>query len=219
MSPFVDSEESANRDRSSTLKISVADLLKGAIKDDGTPYLSDNDPPLKHIEPNKQAEFENFVDNFTEGKLNLGAAHAIPAQTAELQKLGFSDKPIALTGGVLHKTLKGKHKDDGITPAIIKQLPSALDNPLAILNNKSKDHPPGSKLAITNLQNASGDYVTVALHPDVKLGRSAIVQNIASLHPRNLRRSFGSWNFKKEFEYLNKNDFARTRQSRKFSNY
>ncbi len=61
LSPSVNSEESANRDRSSTLKISIADSPKGAI--------SEGNPALKHIEegainslPDRLDELVKIID-------------------------------------------------------------------------------------------------------------------------------------------------------------
>lgn len=78
-----------------------------------------------------EEEFGKQIDKFVTG--NLKATERIKVMTTPLvlKLAGAKILPVEVDYGVLHKIIKGKHKDD-MTADIVKKLPRALADPLMI---------------------------------------------------------------------------------------
>jgi GGDEF domain-containing protein len=151
-------------------------------------------------------DYEAAIRDAAEGTLT---DPVFVAQTSPiLAKIGLPSLPIVVTPKVLEKTFHGKHSDKGITPDNLIQMRPDMARPIAVLNSDNADAPAGSVLLVLPTKTAQGEFLTVAIHPNQKMGRWE-VNRIASIHSRNLLHSFGSWGNKGLFRYLDKKQSRR----------
>lgn len=109
---------------------------------------------------------------------------------------------LGATYNLLDKTLKGKHKDEGITASMLKDIPALLKRPIAVLKG-GVDAPAGSVVVITRRANSNDEFLSVALHPNQNVSR-IYVNKVATVHVKNLERGFKGWHRKDKFKYINK---------------
>ena len=87
-----------------------------------------------------------------------------------LQMLGFSAHDIEITPSVLAKVLKGKHADS-IDTEVLKDLPRAIANPVAIFNNydkRTKKYTDNQVIVVVGITDKQGKIIQIPLIFDVE---------------------------------------------------
>lgn len=134
----------------------IRDMLKEVKDYEGNNYIDEDGNPnyyaqktddsmgaLKDSRPEWKVKLEqdsiawNFVmDRYKDGEIPNRDVRLMSTPIV-LQMLGFSAHDIEITPSVLAKVLKGKHADS-IDTEVLKDLPRAIANPVAIFRNYSK---------------------------------------------------------------------------------
>ena len=102
-----------------------------------------------------------------------------------LQMLGFSTHDIEITPSVLAKVLKGKHADS-IDTEVLKDLPRAIANPVAIFRNYSKQakrYIDNEVIIVVAIEDKQGRVIQIPLIFDV-VKRKIKVNRIKSIFGR-----------------------------------
>lgn len=122
-----------------------------------------------------EAAFAEKVDAFMNEELPKGASVTVMRTPLVMKLIGAPMLPININGSVLDKILKGKHAND-ITADIIKQVPRALANPIAIVEDKNRP------VVILDLKDANGDTIIVPFVLEAKGKFGYEVNLIASIY-------------------------------------
>lgn len=139
--------------RSPSLSITIRDMLKDVKDYDGNNYIDEDGNPnyyaqkaddtmgtLKDSRPEWKVKLEqdsiawnSVMDRYKDGEIPNRDVRLMSTPIV-LQMLGFSAHDIEITPSVLAKVLKGKHADS-IDTEVLKDLPRAIANPVAIFRN------------------------------------------------------------------------------------
>ena len=139
--------------RSPSLSITIRDMLKDVKDYDGNNYIDedgnrnyyaqkadDTMGTLKDSRPEWKVKLEqdsiawnSVMDRYKDGEIPNRDVRLMSTPIV-LQMLGFSAHDIEITPSVLAKVLKGKHADS-IDTEVLKDLPRAIANPVAIFRN------------------------------------------------------------------------------------
>lgn len=101
-----------------------------------------------------EAAFAEKVDTFLDNKLQSGTNVILMKTPLVMTLIGAKLLPVHINVSVLNKILKGKHANE-ITADIIKQVPRALANPLAIVEDK------GRPVVVLDIKDTNGDTVII----------------------------------------------------------
>lgn len=139
--------------KSPSLSITIQDMLKEVKDYKGNNYIDADGNPnyyaqkaddtmgvLKDSRPEWEVKLEqdsiawnSVMDHYKDGEI-LNRDVRLMSTPIVLQMLGFSAHDIEITPSVLAKVLKGKHADS-IDTEVLKDLPRAIANPVAIFKN------------------------------------------------------------------------------------
>ena len=139
--------------KSPSLSITIQDMLKEVKDYKGNNYIDADGNPnyyaqkaddtmgvLKDSRPEWEIKLEqdsiawnSVMDHYKDGEI-LNRDVRLMSTPIVLQMLGFSAHDIEITPSVLAKVLKGKHADS-IDTEVLKDLPRAIANPVAIFKN------------------------------------------------------------------------------------
>ena len=142
--------------KSPSLSITIQDMLKEVKDYEGNNYIDEDGNPnyyaqkaddtmgaLKDSRPEWKVKLEqdsiawnSVMDRYKNGEIPNRDVRLMSTPIV-LQMLGFSAHDIEITPSVLAKVLKGKHADS-IDTEVLKDLPRAIANPVAIFKNYSK---------------------------------------------------------------------------------
>lgn len=162
-----------------------------------------------------QKDFAGYVDQFMKNEFN---ASMIPVMNTPLvmQLVGAENLPIEIAATDLAKILKKKHAGE-IDPAILKQLPKALSDPLMIFNNRYSGKTGGDrKIIMVDLKDKNGATIVVPfeLSVDNKQGKYQINQMLSTFGKSDKKTGVprSNW-FAEQLEagrlvYVNKNKTA-----------
>lgn len=134
----------------------IRDMLKDVKDYEGNNYIDEDGNPnyyaqsinitdeaLKDSRPEWEVKLEqdsiawnSVMDRYKDGEIPNRDVRLMSTPIV-LQMLGFSAHDIEITPSVLAKVLKGKHADS-IDTEVLKDLPRAIANPVAIFKNYSK---------------------------------------------------------------------------------
>lgn len=139
-----------------------------------------------------------LVDEWLAGKVRPGDAVLLGDTPPVLRALGAPNLQMEILGEVLHKTQDGKHKDFGLTPGLLKDLPQHLYDPAAVFESDGK---PGMVLA-TDMQDQFGNPVVAIVH--IGRGNSrAVINRIASVYSKqDAEKVFSGWAEKGLLRYV-----------------
>ena len=139
--------------KSPSLSITIQDMLKEVKDYDGNNYIDENGNPnyyaqskdvtdeaVKDSRPEWKVKLEqdsiawnSVMDRYKDGEIPNRDVRLMSTPIV-LQMLGFSAHDIEITPSVLAKVLKRKHADS-IDTEVLKDLPKAIANPVAIFKN------------------------------------------------------------------------------------
>ena len=139
-----------------SLSITIQDMLKEVKDYEGNNYIDEDGNPnyyaqkaddsmgaLKDSRPEWKVKLEkdsiawnSVMDRYKDGEIPNRDVRLMSTPVV-LQMLGFSAHDIEITPSVLAKVLKRKHADS-IDTEVLKDLPRAIANPVAIFRNYSK---------------------------------------------------------------------------------
>lgn len=162
-----------------------------------------------------QKDFAGYVDQFMKNEFN---ASMIPVMNTPLvmQLVGAENLPIEIAATDLAKILKKKHAGE-IDPAILKQLPKVLSDPLMIFNNRYSGKTGGDrKIIMVDLKDKNGATIVVPfeLSVDNKQGKYQINQMLSTFGKSDKKTGVPRFNwFAEQLEagrlvYVNKNKTA-----------
>lgn len=139
-----------------------------------------------------------LVDEWLAGKVRPGDAVLLGDTPPVLRALGAPNLQMEILGEVLHKTQDGKHKDFGLTPGLLKDLPQHLYDPAAVFESDGKS---GMVLA-TDMQDRFGNPVVAIVH--IGRGNSrAVINRIASVYSKqDAEKVFSGWAEKGLLRYV-----------------
>lgn len=173
MKPYPEGEE---RQRIDAAFDKLFDTIK--TRETGTGVAMESRRDTTNIETATR-RMGNFVDEFTSGRMRGTDEQLLGPTPHVLQALGAEPLQMHIDAGTIQKVLGGKHQHY-ITADMLKQLPQALYDPLAVFNSPSANAEPG-KFILTELTSRTGEPVVVAVHLSKEALR-AQVNDIASVY-------------------------------------
>lgn len=116
-----------------------------------------------------EKKWSDTLDKFAEGKAPTRSLRVMNTPLV-LQLLSAKNIPLNIDRGKLGRILRdhGKQNNQGMTIGVLKQLPSALANPLMIFTSATK---PGRLVVALELKDEMGVNVVVPIQLDAKKGR------------------------------------------------
>ncbi|NKF21567.1 PLxRFG domain-containing protein [Solimonas marina] len=137
-----------------------------------------------------ERRMSKMVDEWQAGKVRPTDTVLLGDTPPVLRALGAPSAQIEVIASTLQKTQEGKHKDFGITPEMLKRLPSQLYDPLAVFQSERGDT---GLVVVTELADRIGNPVIAAVHIGKQSGR-AVVNRIASVYSKeNAEKTFKAW--------------------------
>jgi hypothetical protein len=131
------------------------------------------------------AAWKTAVDNALSGKNNPREHVRVMTTPLAFNFAGAKVLPVYMDAGKL-KTILDSHS--GMSTELVKQIPEALADPVAIF--KSATHANGL-VAMLELKDKNGSTVVAALHMNVNQGRNEITINkLASVYGKDKKRVF-----------------------------
>ena len=119
-------------------------------------------------------KFNNLLDNFTIENADK-FVFDLGRPSTQLKAAGVTDKPIRLNGSKLAKKIR-KH---GFEPIELKNLPLAMENPIAVFNNLGRE---GNRSVLTELKTANGNFLVSI---DLGKGTEADFDIVSSVFGKN----------------------------------
>ncbi|TCH94333.1 LPD38 domain-containing protein [Pasteurella multocida] len=156
-----------------------ANSIKSATDNTGA-FNVENDDIRYSLNEDPSSNFARAVDMVAIGDrvaryINVGSTPEV------LKILGVPDTQIDIHSSVLHKVMKSKHN---VTPETLKQLPSQINNPVAVMKSSTRDN---SYVVLTELIEQEGNRdkpVIAALHLK-KTNQGIELINITSVYGRS----------------------------------
>ena len=169
--------------------LTIRDMLKDVkdyednnyIDEDGNPnyYAQKTDDTmgaLKDSRPEWEVKLEqdsiawnSVMDRYKDGNIPNRDVRLMSTPIV-LQMLGFSAHDIEITPSVLAKVLKGKHADS-IDTEVLKDLPRAIANPVAIFRNydkRTKKYTDNQVIVVVDITDKQGTIIQIPLIFDVE---------------------------------------------------
>lgn len=152
-----------------------------------------------------EAEFSHNIDLFMEGKLKGGNVKVMTTPLV-MKLVGAEILPVYIHQNVLAKILKHGKKVDGIhghanemDAEILKQLPKALTDPMAIVESK------GKLVVITSLLDKNGDEIVIPFLLNIEVGaRQKYMANIIQSAYGKESKNWIASKIVKDAKYVNK---------------
>lgn len=94
--------------------------------------------------------FEQQIEDFEKGKLPKRDTLIVGPTPEKMQNVGFNPLPMTYATGHLKTVLQGGKADHDFGKAVLKQIPEAIKNPVAVIASKS--HSDTSTVAILDMQ-------------------------------------------------------------------
>lgn len=94
--------------------------------------------------------FEQQIEDFEKGKLPKRDTLIVCPTPEKMQNVGFNPLPMTYATGHLKTVLQGGKEDHDFGKAVLKQIPEAIKNPVAVIASKS--HSDTSTVAILDMQ-------------------------------------------------------------------
>ena len=196
--------------KSPSLSITIQDMLKEVKDYEGNNYIDEDGNPnyyaqktddsmgaLKDSRPEWKVKLEqdsiawNFVmDRYKDGEIPNRDVRLMSTPIV-LQMLGFSAHDIEITPSVLAKVLKGKHADS-IDTEVLKDLPRAIANPVAIFKNydgEKREYIDNQVIIVVSIEDKQGRIIQIPLIFDVAK-RKIKVNRIKSIFGRDSKEWF-----------------------------
>lgn len=175
--------------KSPSLSITIQDMLKEVKDYEGNNYINEEGNPnyyaqkaddsmgaLKDSRPEWKVKLEqdsiawnSVMDRYKYGEIPNRDVRLMSTPVV-LQMLGFSAHDIEITPSVLAKVLKGKHADS-IDTEVLKDLPRAIANPVAIFNNydkRTKKYTDNQVIVVVDITDKQGKIIQIPLIFDVE---------------------------------------------------
>lgn len=182
----------------------IRDMLKDVKDYEGNNYIDEEGNPnyyaqktddtmgaLKDSRPEWEVKLEqdsiawnSVMDRYKDGNIPNRDVRLMSTPIV-LQMLGFSAHDIEITPSVLAKVLKGKHADS-IDTEVLKDLPRAIANPVAIFRNYSKQakrYIDNEVIIVVAIEDKQGRVIQIPLIFDV-VKRKIKVNRIKSIFGR-----------------------------------
>ena len=190
--------------KSPSLSITIQDMLKEVKDYDGNNYIDENGNPnyyaqsinvtdeaVKDSRPEWEVKLEqdsiawnSVMDRYKDGNIPNRDVRLMSTPIV-LQMLGFSAHDIEITPSVLAKVLKGKHADS-IDTEVLKDLPRAIANPVAIFRNydgEKREYIDNQVIVVVDIADKQGEIIQIPLVFDVEK-RKIKVNRIKSIFGR-----------------------------------
>lgn len=128
--------------------------------------------------------FEQQIEDFEKGKLPKRDTLIVCPTPEKMQNVGFNPLPMTYATGHLKTVLQGGKADHDFGKAVLKQIPEAIKNPVAVIASKS--HSDTSTVAILDMQyNGKSIVCAVAIDGYGQQNNKMIDSNaITSIHTR-----------------------------------
>ena len=190
--------------KSPSLSITIQDMLKEVKDYEGNNYIDEEGNPnyyaqkaddtmgaLKDSQPEWEVKLEqdsiawnSVMDRYKDGEIPNRDVRLMSTPVV-LQMLGFSAHDIEITPSVLAKVLKGKHADS-IDTEVLKDLPRAIANPVAIFRNydgEKREYIDNQVIVVVDIADKQGEIIQIPLVFDVEK-RKITVNRIKSIFGR-----------------------------------
>ena len=190
--------------RSPSLSITIRDMLKDVKDYDGNNYIDEQGNPnyyaqsidvTDEVVKDRRAVWEeklerdsmawnDVMDRYKNGDIPNQGVKLMDTPIV-LQMLGFSAHDIEITPSVLAKVLKGKHADS-IDTEVLKDLPRAIANPVAIFRNydgEKRVYIDNQVIVVVDIADKQGEIIQIPLVFDVEK-RKIKVNRIKSIFGR-----------------------------------
>lgn len=161
------------------------------------------------------AQFSQTIDGFINNKLSSESMVSVMTTPLAMHIAGSKILPVKMSKAVLNKILKQKHAKE-IRPAILKQLPEALTDPLMILKSTNDSE----MIVVVDLQDKNGSTIMIPFVLNAKDGEYQI-NSIKSVYGRTIKSTLmpnDKWYISKinddNLLYINKKRTAHWLQSR-----
>ncbi|HDR1230430.1 TPA: hypothetical protein QB292_000222 [Pasteurella multocida] len=163
-----------------------ANSIKSATDNTGEFNVS-NDDIRYSLNEDPNSDFARAVDTVSKGGKPSRQYVPMGATPAVLKMLGIKDTKVLISRDVLNKVMGNKHH---VTPETLKQLPSQLNNPVAVMKSAPQATQQGyvvlTELVEKNPVTGQQEPIISALH--LKTAKDGIeVINIASIYGKKLR--------------------------------
>lgn len=162
----------------------IRDMLKDVKDYEGNNYIDEEGNPnyyaqkaddtmgaLKDSRPEWEVRLEqdsiawnSVMDHYKDGEIQNRDVRLMSTPIV-LQMLGFSAHDIEITPSVLAKVLKGKHADS-IDTEVLKDLPRAIANPVAIFKNydgEKREYIDNQVIIVVALEDKKGNSIQIPL--------------------------------------------------------
>ena len=182
----------------------IRDMLKDVKDYEGNNYIDEEGNPnyyaqkaddtmgaLKDSRPEWEVRLEqdsiawnSVMDHYKDGEIQNRDVRLMSTPIV-LQMLGFSAHDIEITPSVLAKVLKGKHADS-IDTEVLKDLPRAIANPVAIFRNydgEKREYIDNQVIVVVDIADKQGEIIQIPLVFDVEK-RKITVNRIKSIFGR-----------------------------------
>lgn len=128
--------------------------------------------------------FEQQIEDFEKGKLPKYDTLIVGPTPEKMQNVGFNPLPMTYATGHLKTVLQGGKADHDFGKAVLKQIPEAIKNPVAVIASKS--HSDTSTVAILDMQyNGKSIVCAVVIDGYGRQNNKIIDSNaITSIHTR-----------------------------------
>lgn len=128
--------------------------------------------------------FEQQIEDFEKGKLPKYDTLIVCPTPEKMQNVGFNPLPMTYATGHLKTVLQGGKADHDFGKAVLKQIPEAIKNPVAVIASKS--HSDTSTVAILDMQyNGKSIVCAVVIDGYGRQNKERIDSNaITSIHTR-----------------------------------
>lgn len=128
--------------------------------------------------------FEQQIEDFEKGKLPKYDTLIVCPTPEKMQNAGFNPLPMTYATGHLKTVLQGGKADHDFGKAVLKQIPEAIKNPVAVIASKS--HSDTSTVAILDMQyNGKSIVCAVVIDGYGRQNKERIDSNaITSIHTR-----------------------------------
>lgn len=196
--------------RSPSFSITIQDMLKEVKDYDGNNYIDEEGNPnyyaqsidvTDEVVKDRRAVWEeklerdsmawnDVMDRYKNGDIPNQGVKLMDTPIV-LQMLGFSAHDIEITPSVLSKVLKGKHADS-IDTEVLKDLPRAIANPVAIFKNydgEKREYIDNQVIIVVSIEDKQGRIIQIPLIFDVAK-RKIKVNRIKSIFGRDSKEWF-----------------------------
>lgn len=181
------------------------------VQQSDTQYNQQGDTPRFSLNENSDSPFVKAVDTVANGGQTTGKYIAMGTTPDVLKMLGLPDANIRISDEVIHKVMseylgfpKGNRPNiHNLSPEVLKQLPTQLNNPVAVFNSSTRENAYVvlTELFETKVKTGKTEPVIAALH--IKPTKNGVeVLNITSVYGRGkgqLKTAFNN-----DLRYVNK---------------